>query len=566
MAGKDLTITLTAKDGTSTVFKQVGTEAERMGQHVTAASEKSSESMKRWSEAGRALGVTFAAVGILSSKLAGGMEASNARLSTSFQDAGLSIDDYRDKIEELTESGKRLAFDDEAVQDSLSTLTATTRDAEKAMRDVGVAEDLARARKIDLASATNIVNAAEAGRFRGLQMLGIVLGQNATSEEAIAALQQRFGGQAEAYSQTTAASYDRMKIAAEDYLKEIGGFVNAHGQVLLAIGGLATAAEPAAEGVKALSVAMKESAIAGAALDLALGPVGVALAVVAAGVALYELTQRETEAEKSTKALNEATAGYVHTIQDETTALANLGLLDLTNQMHDYLEAIDSSGLIAQKRLDDLASVQERLIQDSQLGGTREVPVWQAMVEGGFINDYTAQVLAANDANNDGRISADEYAAAQAALSAGFELTTTQATGLETAMTAVTKAVSDPQLFGRELGDRANQILQDMHNGVISVDDAIAQLNALPLDVTFNRAAAAAESATSSIDSMVDSLYGSATAFGAERRQLKTRRLPSANTSRPSMMPLSPPTTARRCPSSRSTPVRRKRQPGSRRI
>jgi hypothetical protein len=122
---------------------------------------------------------------------------------------------------------------------------------------------------------------------------------------------------------------------------------------------------------------------------------------------------------------------------------------------------------------------------------------------------------------DDGRISADEYAAAQAALSAGFELTTTQATGLETAMTAVTKAVSDPQLFGRELGDRANQILQDMHNGVISVDDAIAQLNALPLDVTFNRAAASADSAKSSIDSMVDSLYGSATAFGAEAKAIE---------------------------------------------
>jgi hypothetical protein len=143
------------------------------------------------------------------------------------------------------------------------------------------------------------------------------------------------------------------------------------------------------------------------------------------------------------------------------------------------------------------------------------------MVEGGFITDYTAQILAANDANSDGRISADEYAAAQAALSAGFELTTNQATGLETAMTAVTKAVSDPQLFGRELGDRANQILQDMHNGVISVDDAIAQLNALPLDVTFNRAAAAAENAKSSIDSMVDSLYGSATAFGAEAKAIE---------------------------------------------
>jgi hypothetical protein len=278
-------------------------------------------------------------------------------------------------------------------------LITTTGNAEKAMRDVGIAEDLARAQGISLASATDIVNAAEAGRFRGLQQLGIVLGKNATSEEAIAALQGRVAGQAEAYSQTTAASYERMKNTAENYLEAVGGFVNQHGQMALALGGLATAAAPAAEGVKALSVAMKESAIAGAALDLALGPVGVALAVVAAGVALYELTQRETEAEKSTKALNEATAGYVHTIQDETTALANLGLLELTNQMHDYLEAIDSSGLIAQKRLDDLASVQERLIQDSQLGGTREVPVWQAMVEGGFINDYTAQVLAANDAN-----------------------------------------------------------------------------------------------------------------------------------------------------------------------
>jgi phage-related minor tail protein len=122
MAGKDLTITLTAKDGTSTVFKQVGTEAERMGQKVTSASDKSSASMKKWSEAGRALGLSMGAVGILSSKIAGDAEASTARMTTAFENVGLSVDDFKDKISDLTGTGLKLAFDDEDVQDSLARL------------------------------------------------------------------------------------------------------------------------------------------------------------------------------------------------------------------------------------------------------------------------------------------------------------------------------------------------------------------------------------------------------------------------------------------------------------
>jgi phage-related minor tail protein len=171
-----------------------------MGQKVTTASDRSAESMKKWNEAGRALGLGLASIGLVSSKIAGDAEASTARMTTAFENVGLSVDDFHDKIDDLTGTGLKLAFDDEDVQDSLARLIATTGNAEKAFRDVGIAEDLARSQGISLASATDMVNAAEAGRFRGLQQLGIQLRrQRHQSEEAIAALQGRVAGQAQAY-------------------------------------------------------------------------------------------------------------------------------------------------------------------------------------------------------------------------------------------------------------------------------------------------------------------------------------------------------------------------------
>lgn len=232
MANQDVYIKIIAQDGASATFQKIGTSAQLSGNQMSTAATKAS---RDWGDASRKIGLALSAVSVLAVKANAESERAQARLRTSIEATGKSYDDYAEAIQKAQKAAIQKAFDDEDAADAIATLTQATGDATKAIADLSLAEDVARARGIDLAAAANIVAAAEQGRYGTLARIGIQIDANASREEALGAIQQKVAGQADAYAQTSGARWDRIRIDAENALESIGAKLAGHEAELLAV-------------------------------------------------------------------------------------------------------------------------------------------------------------------------------------------------------------------------------------------------------------------------------------------------------------------------------------------
>jgi len=179
-----------------------------------------------------AAGVAGAGVGALTSamgqlaKEAAEEEVGIIRLSTALQAVGVEYDEVGEAIErKIAAQTKSFAFADDKQRDSLTRLVAVTHNVGDAFKLQGLAMDLARARGIDLVTATDAVIKVSQGRYKLLQQLGIEIDDNMTKEQALAKVQETVAGQAEAYGKTTAANVDRFGIAVGNLRETIGGLL-----------------------------------------------------------------------------------------------------------------------------------------------------------------------------------------------------------------------------------------------------------------------------------------------------------------------------------------------------
>lgn len=120
---------------------------------------------------------------------------------------------------------KRTALDDGDGREAISRLTTATGDYTKALELMPLAQDLARAKGIDLASASEIVGKVAQGNVGILGRYGITLEKGASATEALGEMQARFGGQAEAWGKTVEGSQQRASIAWGNIKETIGGAV-----------------------------------------------------------------------------------------------------------------------------------------------------------------------------------------------------------------------------------------------------------------------------------------------------------------------------------------------------
>lgn len=149
-------------------------------------------------------------------------EESVARLSASLKANVPAWDGNTEAIEANIKAKQRLGFDDETLRDSLAVLVGATHDVTEAQEIQNTAMDLARFKKIDLKTASEALIKVEGGAYRSLKQLGIKLKDNATSTEALAAVQAVASGQAEEFADTTAGSMEAMNIAIDEAGEAIG--------------------------------------------------------------------------------------------------------------------------------------------------------------------------------------------------------------------------------------------------------------------------------------------------------------------------------------------------------
>src|SRR5262245_48914574 len=160
--------------------------------------------------AGAALG-SAAVIGIKRS-LDAAMEAQKVlgQTQVAVENTGRSWKLYGGRIQDTTTRLSRLAaVNDEELLQSFSRLVRATGDVEGALRLNALAADVARGNNMDLQSAAQLVAKAYGGQIGAVRRLLPFIDKNATSLEALTALQEKFGGAAEEYGKSAAGVQDR---------------------------------------------------------------------------------------------------------------------------------------------------------------------------------------------------------------------------------------------------------------------------------------------------------------------------------------------------------------------
>lgn len=481
-------IQLTAQDQVSPAFKKVGQAATEAGRSAEQASTRATKSAKDWSTATIKLGSALGAIGGIAMKMGADAEVSQTRLEQSIENTGVAYEELADQINKATDAALDFGFDDEDAADAISAITNATGDATKAIEDLSLAEDIARGRGISLAQATNIVIAAEQGRISSLKRMGIALDENATSEEALAALQSKYAGQAEAYASTSAASYDRLANAAENYMEAVGQFLNDNAQLVFAIGGIATAAGPAIDGIKGIGAAIKDSAAASKAATVLASPwTALAAAAVVTGLAIYDLARDHDNLEHAAERAAMRESQLTGTISDLADQLERVGLLQQAINAGEFLTNISEG---AEQREADLAALTDEIANFSAMAGAAGeslvtvvdgvVVLTNALGEQGMaFSQRTSDVLSDIGALDDGVVTTQELAAAQAFMAGNFEASADTLDQYNTAFQDAIKLAADYRYDGQAIIDNINAINTAVQNGTITEEQGIALLKAI---------------------------------------------------------------------------------------
>lgn len=127
-----------------------------------------------------------------------------------------------DAAEGFVTQMEKLAFSDDEARDSLNKLVPRTHDLAQAQKLSALAADLARAKNIDLSTATDIVGKVYGGNVGILGRYGIAVDKGATATEALAQIQKMAGGQAQVYANSAAGAADRIQTSLGDTLETLG--------------------------------------------------------------------------------------------------------------------------------------------------------------------------------------------------------------------------------------------------------------------------------------------------------------------------------------------------------
>jgi hypothetical protein len=121
------------------------------------------------------LGIGGVAIGVAgaSLKLADDLEKSQAQMQNALRNSGDSFARLKPYIDDTNKRMTAFGFTNAQTEGAIAMLTTATGSGEKALNDMGLAANIARARHIELGDAASIVAKAAAGNVRVLKQFGI---------------------------------------------------------------------------------------------------------------------------------------------------------------------------------------------------------------------------------------------------------------------------------------------------------------------------------------------------------------------------------------------------------
>jgi Transglycosylase SLT domain len=130
-------------------------------------------------------------------------QATLRSVSLAITATGSDISAYRKQIDSLTSSGAALGYSQQDVLSGFRTMTLVTGNATDATKYMTLAEDIARARGLDLSTVSTAIGKAVDGKTASLQRYGIVATKGESVETLLAHAYQVYGGQAAANTTIT---------------------------------------------------------------------------------------------------------------------------------------------------------------------------------------------------------------------------------------------------------------------------------------------------------------------------------------------------------------------------
>lgn len=265
-------------------------------------------------------GAAITGVMALSVKAAAEEQAGIIKLTQALKNVGVAYDEVSESLEaNIAATQTKTSIADDAQREALANLTAITGDYNRALELLPITLDLAKGKGMDYAAAADIVGRVSEGNTTILTRYGVQLEAGATATEALAELQAKYGGQAEAYGQSMAGQFDLLKNNIGDVMESIGAqlipiltnlFQNTISPLIekikawmaenpqltktivivaAAVGGLMMVLGPLLIILPGLTTAI---GLFGAVMAIATGPVGLIIigitALVAAGIALWQ--------------------------------------------------------------------------------------------------------------------------------------------------------------------------------------------------------------------------------------------------------------------------------------
>jgi hypothetical protein len=160
-------------------------------------------------------------------------QASQVLLAQAMKNNIPSWDGSTKAAEAYSGSLVRLGFTDEEVRAALGQTVGVTHDLKASMDLNAIAMDLARAKNMDLAQATDIVTKAHEGNGKALKGLGIEIGNAKTGAELLDVVQQNVNGSALTWAATNEGKLKASNVAVQEAMEKVGKIIDNVSQVVI---------------------------------------------------------------------------------------------------------------------------------------------------------------------------------------------------------------------------------------------------------------------------------------------------------------------------------------------
>lgn len=148
-----------------------------------------------------------------------------ASLELAIRNAGAATGDWSVQVDNAIARGQELAFTDTQIREAMTTLVAATGSVTEATGGLALAQDLARLKGIDLATAADAVAKAEGGSATSLAKLLKLSTEGKDATDILAEAQRLAAGQAELYGDSQAGAADRAGIKLAELGEKVGTLV-----------------------------------------------------------------------------------------------------------------------------------------------------------------------------------------------------------------------------------------------------------------------------------------------------------------------------------------------------